>query len=318
VITVVGHKRAVELAKEIIVERGQKLADTVIISVSIPAKHHSKLIGKGGKVVGKLMELYNVFVKFPSKGHVNGTAGSEHGDAESDVGKAAVDEDKVTIRGFKGDVEKAKQELLALAAYEEKHSHSISFTVPSAVLAWVVGRKGQTVHLIKEETDTRIEFDRPKETGEDGEPQGDVTVIIEGPKAGCEEAKKKIMEIVDEQVRSKTDVVVGFRDSHLRFYSSTLPSDTLRSRGDSTVSSLAIRASPSATSLMSGRNLSAFLRSASRFDSPRTTAKRCSSAPLPRSSTRSSRFWKPRSRSTRPRCPRTTSRKARSGSTSRS
>lgn len=180
-----------ELAKEIILDRGQKLADTVIVPVTIPAKYHSKLIGKGGKVVGKLMELYNVFVKFPSKGNANGTA--EEGEHEDDK----VDEDRVTIRGFTADVEKAKEELLALAAYEEAHSHSLTFTVPGSLLPRIVGRKGQTVHLIKEETDTRIDFDRP--AGEEGE--GDVTVTIEGPKEGCATAKKKIMEIVNEQVR---------------------------------------------------------------------------------------------------------------------
>src|SRR4051794_10481742 len=102
-----------ELAREIITDRAQKLADTVVITVTIPAKFHSKLIGKGGKVVAKLMELYNVFVKFPHKYGMSGLS-SENGDEEEDRS----DEDKVTIRGFKGDVEKAKQELVELAAYE--------------------------------------------------------------------------------------------------------------------------------------------------------------------------------------------------------
>lgn len=198
VITITGHKRAVQLAKEIILERSQKLADTVVTSINIPSKFHSKLIGKGGKVVGKLMELYNVHVKFPSRTPANNGAAVEEGDEDEDK---TIDEDKVTIRGFKADVEKAKAELLALAEYEEAHSHSLVFTVPAKLLPRIVGRKGQTVHLIKEDTDTRIDFDRSKvEEGEEGDLAGEVTVTVEGPKAGCEQAKKKIMEIVNEQL----------------------------------------------------------------------------------------------------------------------
>ncbi|KAI9034108.1 hypothetical protein DFJ74DRAFT_5815 [Hyaloraphidium curvatum] len=197
VITVTGHKRAVELAREIIADRAQKLADTVVVAVSIPARFHPKLIGKGGKVVGKLMELYNVFVKFPSKHGANGLGADGEEEAED-----RADEDRVTIRGFKGDVEKAKKELLELAAYEEEHSHSLTFTVPSSLLPRIVGRKGATVQQIKEDTDTRIDFDRQRgdPAGEEGEGQGEVTVTVEGPKAGCEEAKKKILEIVNDQL----------------------------------------------------------------------------------------------------------------------
>lgn len=85
---------------------------------------------------------------------------------------------------------------------QESHSHVLTFTVPASLLPRIVGRKGQTVHLIKEETDTRIDFDRPTPTddGESSSATGDVTVTVEGPEKGCKDAKKKIMDIVNEQL----------------------------------------------------------------------------------------------------------------------
>ncbi len=102
VISLTGHKRVVELAKSIIQERGNKVADTTTIQFSIPPQFHARLIGKGGKQLSKLMDRYNVYVKFPGKG-------------EEDK---EVEEDKITIRGSSADVEKTKQELLDLVEWE--------------------------------------------------------------------------------------------------------------------------------------------------------------------------------------------------------
>lgn len=85
-------------------------ANITEIEVSIPSKLHNSLIGSKGRFVRSIMEeCGGVHIHFPSEG--------------SGI-------DKVTIRGPAEDVEKAKQQLLALAeekvctqVYNDKANH---------------------------------------------------------------------------------------------------------------------------------------------------------------------------------------------------
>lgn len=94
-ITITGKKENVEEAREKIRKIQNELENIVSEEITIPPKFYNSLIGAGGKLIQSIMEdCGGVAIKFPS--------------AESKS-------DKVTIRGPKDDVDRAKQQLMDLA-----------------------------------------------------------------------------------------------------------------------------------------------------------------------------------------------------------
>eukprot|EP00731_Ephydatia_muelleri_P015246 Em0008g966a len=96
-ITITGYEHQVNAAKEeilkIVAEPGESNADQVTQEVSIDHRIHSRLIGARGKSINKVMEKFNVDIRFPR-------------DKESDV---------VMISGLEENVEDAKDHILNLA-----------------------------------------------------------------------------------------------------------------------------------------------------------------------------------------------------------
>lgn len=96
VITITGKKENVEEAREKIRKIQDELENIVSEEITIPPKFYNSLIGARGKLIHSIMEdCGGVGIKFPS--------------AESES-------DKVTIRGPKDDVDRAKQQLLDLVS----------------------------------------------------------------------------------------------------------------------------------------------------------------------------------------------------------
>lgn len=95
VITITGKKENVQDAKEKIRKIQDELENIVSEEIIIPSKFYNSLIGAKGKLIHSIMEdCGGVSIKFPSA------------DSKSD---------KVTIRGPKDDVDRAKQQLIDLA-----------------------------------------------------------------------------------------------------------------------------------------------------------------------------------------------------------
>lgn len=95
VITITGKRENVEEAREKIRKIQDELENIVSEEITIPPKFYNSLIGAKGKLIHSIMEdCGGVSIKFPSA------------DSKSD---------KVTIRGPKDDVDRAKQQLLDLA-----------------------------------------------------------------------------------------------------------------------------------------------------------------------------------------------------------
>ena len=117
VIVVTGRKQNVEEAKKLIEAIQNELANVTSVEVSIPAKLHQAVIGPKGQLIHAISaECGNVVIRFPS-------------------GKTAEgDKDKVTIRGPKGDVEKAKKQLMELANDRVRCDWGLSFCLSVCVL----------------------------------------------------------------------------------------------------------------------------------------------------------------------------------------
>ncbi|KAJ3291754.1 hypothetical protein HK104_005822 [Borealophlyctis nickersoniae] len=220
VITIFGPKNIVAVARGVVSERSQKVADTVNVEVKlfeavsskarklmeevggdIKRKALRRIIGKEGKVVKRVSEKFSVWVKFAEK---KGRKPSGDGDEDDGFDADALDEREappdgvVVIRGNKADVEPAKKELIELLEYEILHSFVVTFDLPKATLPHVVGRAGSKIMKLKEVYDVRIDF-RDKEEGEAME-GAEVECTIEGTKDDCMEVKKSICETVDDMV----------------------------------------------------------------------------------------------------------------------
>ncbi|XP_068970122.1 vigilin isoform X2 [Bombus flavifrons] len=150
VITITGKKENVEKAKEMIQKIQNELANIIMDEIVIPPKFYNSLIGTGGKLIHSIMEdCGGVAIKFPT--------------AESRS-------DKVTIRGPKEDVEKAKQQLLELTNEKQLSSYSAE---------------------IRESTGARIIF--PTEADQDKE-----IITIMGKKEAVEKAKAELEATISE------------------------------------------------------------------------------------------------------------------------
>lgn len=112
VITITGKRENVEEAREKIRKIQDELENIVSEEITIPPKFYNSLIGAKGKLIHSIMEdCGGVAIKFPST------------DSKSD---------KVTIRGPKDDVDRAKQQLLDLT--NEKQLASFTAEVIQLIL----------------------------------------------------------------------------------------------------------------------------------------------------------------------------------------
>ncbi|XP_011297299.1 vigilin [Fopius arisanus] len=171
VITITGKKENVELARDMIQKIQNELSNIVEEEVTISPKYYNTLIGTGGKLIHSIMEdCGGVAIKFPPA------------DSKSD---------KVTIRGLKEDVEKAKQQLLEQIHEKELSSFSDVVRANPVYHKFIIGRQGANVKKIRESTGARVIF--PTDKDEDSE-----TITIIGKKEAVEKAKEKLETIIRE------------------------------------------------------------------------------------------------------------------------
>ncbi|CAD6974475.1 unnamed protein product [Tilletia controversa] len=176
-VTITGRKENVEEAKKRLQTQVARLADETQIVVKIPANLHGSIIGTGGKYVTRLQDTYGVRINFPSAN-----------------GDGAQKADEVTLRGGKKGVESAKAELLELVDYEKENNNTLTFDVAAKSISRIVGKGGQTVSQIRDDTDAQIDIDRETETSKDGT----VQIKVRGTKKAIAAAKAAILELAAE------------------------------------------------------------------------------------------------------------------------
>ncbi|XP_056647638.1 vigilin [Diorhabda sublineata] len=161
-ITITGKKENVDEAVEKIRKIQDELENIITEEITIPPKFYNSLIGAKGKLIHSVMEdCGGVTIKFPSA------------DSKSD---------KVTIRGPKDDVDRAKQQLLDLANEKQLASYSAEVRAKPQHHKFLIGKNGANIKKIRDSTGARIIF--PSDTDEDRE-----VITIIGKKEAVEEAK---------------------------------------------------------------------------------------------------------------------------------
>ncbi|KAK0077806.1 hypothetical protein PV325_003421 [Microctonus aethiopoides] len=191
VITIMGKKDNVEMAREMIKKIQNEMSNIVEEEISIPPKYYNFLIGTGGKLVHSIMEdCGGVLIKFPP--------------AESKS-------DKVTIRGPKEDVEKAKQQLLEQT--NEKQLVSFTDTIRAKVVyhKFIIGRQGANIRKIRESTGARVIFPA---ADKDDDPE---IITIIGKKDAVEKAKAELEATITEIENIVEDEVIIDQKHHRHF-----------------------------------------------------------------------------------------------------
>ncbi|KAM7012771.1 high density lipoprotein binding protein a isoform 2-T2 [Tautogolabrus adspersus] len=175
-IVIIGKKANCEAARIRILAIQKELANISELEVSIPSKLHNSLIGTKGRFVRSIMEeCGGVHIHFPTEG--------------SGI-------DKVTIRGPVEEVEKAKQQLLALAEEKQTKSHTAELRAKPEYHKFLIGKGGGNIRKVRDSTGARIIFPTA-----DDKDQELITVI------GTEEAVRDAQKELEELIKGLDNVV---------------------------------------------------------------------------------------------------------------
>ena len=165
VIVISGKKKDCELAKQRIQAFEKELVNVVQVDIIIPAKFHNAIIGSKGRLVRSIMEeCGGVQIKFPTEG-----SGS----------------DKVSIRGPKECVAKAKTALVELSNEKQLTGFSVEIKAKPEHHRFLIGKNGSNIKRVRESTGARVIF--PTEKDEDRD-----TIVIIGKKEDALKAKVEL------------------------------------------------------------------------------------------------------------------------------
>lgn len=171
VIVITGKKENVTEACERIKKIQNELANIITEEIQIPPKYYNSIIGAGGKLINSIMEeCGGVSIKFPTP------------ESKSD---------KVTIRGPKDDVERAKVQLLELSNEKQLSSFTAEVRANPKHHRFLIGKKGASIKKIRDSTGARIIF--PTNDDKDKE-----VITIIGKKESVETAKLQLEQIIRE------------------------------------------------------------------------------------------------------------------------
>ncbi|XP_061400572.1 vigilin [Musca vetustissima] len=169
VIVITGKKENVLEAKERIQKIQNELADIVTEEVQISPKYYNSIIGTGGKLISSIMEeCGGVSIKFPTS------------ESKSD---------KVTIRGPKDDVLKAKAQLLELANERQLASFTAEVRAKQQHHKFLIGKNGASIRKIRDATNARIIFPGPDDADKE-------VITIIGKEENVKQAKEQLEAII--------------------------------------------------------------------------------------------------------------------------
>jgi rRNA processing protein Krr1/Pno1 len=170
IVKITGTQKNCEAARDRILKIQHDQANIVTETVDVDAKYHNAIIGPKGKVLKDIIQQCGgVTITFPK----------EKGSS------------KVTVRGAREDVDKAKTTLLELANEKALNSFTIEVPVKKQFHRFIIGQKGAFINKIKDATGCRVIFPASQDDEAD-------TITIIGKEAQCNETRDKILARVKE------------------------------------------------------------------------------------------------------------------------
>jgi len=165
-----GSKAGVETAATRLLEQVEKLDNEKEKDLIIEHRFHGNLIGSKGEKIREIRDKCNqVQINFPAPGEKR---------------------DVVTVRGPKDDVEKCCKYITQLYNEMKENSYQLKVAVFPQCYKHLIGKSGQNIRQIRDETKTWIDlppFDE-KKTKSEAE-----VIVITGRKDNCEAARDKIL-----------------------------------------------------------------------------------------------------------------------------
>lgn len=169
VIVITGEKQNAEAAKSKIMAIQNELANIVSVEIDISHKHHNSIIGAKGRLIRSIMdECGGVNIRFPPEGSSS---------------------DKVTIRGPKEDVEKAKKQLLELATEKRATGFTTECRAKPEHHKFLIGRGGTNIRQFRDKYDVRVIFPSAKDDDQE-------LITIVGRQDCVEKAKDELMRMI--------------------------------------------------------------------------------------------------------------------------
>lgn len=182
-----GLRSGVEQAAARLLEQVEKLEGEKETDLIIEHRFHGNIIGARGENISKIRDQFNqVQITFPAPGEKR---------------------DVVTVRGPKEDVDNCIRHLNN--KYKEMLENSYQLKVPVFPQCYrlVVGKGGQNIKKIREDTKTRFDLPPLDEGKNKSEPE---IIVITGKKENCEAARDKILDIQNSQANVvEIDVMIS-------------------------------------------------------------------------------------------------------------
>ncbi|XP_060527573.1 vigilin isoform X2 [Cylas formicarius] len=189
-IIITGKRENVEEARDRIHQIQDELETIITEEITIDPKFYNSIIGAKGKLIHSIMEdCGGVAIKFPNT------------DSRSD---------KVTIRGPKDDVDRAKQQLIDLANERQLASYTVEVRAKAQHHKFLIGKNGTNIKKIRDSTGARIVF--PSNTDEDRE-----VITIIGKKDAVEDAKIQL-EAMIKDIDNKTEDEIRVEPRHHKHF----------------------------------------------------------------------------------------------------
>jgi len=201
-VVITGKKENCEKAQQKIKEIESEMANVTELEILIPSKFHISIIGQGGRLVRSISdECGGVQIRFPTNKK----------------------SDKVSIRGPKEEVMKAKKILVELSNEKQLASFTAEVKCKLQHHKFLIGKNGASIRKMNEETGARIMF--PGDRDEDKE-----TITIMGKKEEVEKAKQRL-EAAIAQFENVTEACIDIPvEHHVHFVSRR--AEVLRQLGD--------------------------------------------------------------------------------------
>lgn len=191
-ITVTGKKANVEKAIDQLNKIQNELASIETVELDIPVKVQARLLGYGRSLISDIEEeCGGVHIRFPTE------------KSEST---------KVTIRGPKNDVERARKLLSDLAKDKEINLYEDTVTAKLEFHRFLIGKGGAKINKMRENFDVRLTFPRESDTDKE-------TIHLLGKKEDVLKVKKELLENIrqlNETVETTMDVDVKYHRYFLR------------------------------------------------------------------------------------------------------
>lgn len=203
-ILLVGKQDNVRKARILIETKVKELVKVEEDFVEIAHSLHTALIGRGGAIIKQIREeCGGVIINFP---------------AENSTGK---DGDKITLKGPREEIEKAKRELTKLAKEKNELSYSEDVPAKSEYHRFLVGRNGQNVNTLRDQYNVRILFpssnSKDNNNNKNSTPQDQDLITIIGSEKNVKAVREQIEKTLKDLEEQATDEVNVDQKWHKNF-----------------------------------------------------------------------------------------------------